>query len=79
LARHVADRVGRDFGGAETVEEPEGKQEGEKRNRPRVMRIDDSVRSRGRGDSFQPLRDGSARYVPGYGLEETLTLPSDAT
>jgi hypothetical protein len=78
LARHIADRIGCNFSGAETVKETEWEQEGEEGNCPRVMGVDDRVRSRGRGDSPKPLCNSGQRFVPRYRLESSLALLPDS-
>ena len=74
VAGLVADRVRIDFGGAEAVEEPKRKEEGEERERARVVGVQDRVPAGVGLDSTETLGDLPERLVPGDRLERRVAL-----
>ena len=73
----VADRVRVDLGRPETVEEAQGEEVAEKRERPRVVGVQDRLPAGASFDLLQPRRDLGERFVPGDGLESALPLGAD--
>ena len=73
----VADRVRVDLGRPEAVEEAQGEEVAEKRERSRVVGVQDRLPAGTSFDLLQSRRDLGERFVPGDGLESALPLGAD--
>ena len=78
VARHVANRVRRHFGGAQSVEKSHRRHAGQSGDRARVMRIQYRVRTVRIDDAPESRGDFADRRVPGHRLEAALPLAAHA-
>ncbi len=77
VSRLVAHRVGVDLGGADAVEEPQGKNAGDQRACAGVVRLQDGRAAVAGADGIEASSDGAERLVPARRLELACTLAPD--
>ena len=78
MARFVADRVGVDLGGPDTVEETIGKGPADEPDGSGVMGVDDAALEVPVDEARELARNFAQRLIPGDGGEFALALGADA-